>query len=121
MQAGAAAALGDRKAANVLRTDPDAYASGNPGCLVQVTAALRRAGRPTRHVDTSRSLWAEPLCGCAPVELLDAREQERRCDREEAVRIAYVQSAERLRPAQPLLTRDRAVVELAHVNRDRAD
>ena len=47
VQSGAAAALGDRKAANVLGTDPDAYASGNPGCLVQVTAALRRAGRPT--------------------------------------------------------------------------
>jgi glycolate oxidase iron-sulfur subunit len=39
--------LGDRKAANVARTVPDAYASGNPGCLIQVTAALRRAGRPT--------------------------------------------------------------------------
>ena len=41
-----AAELGDRKAANVLATRADAYASGNPGCLVQVTAALRRAGRP---------------------------------------------------------------------------
>jgi glycolate oxidase iron-sulfur subunit len=38
--------LGDRKAACVLDTAPDAYASGNPGCLVQVTAALRRAGTP---------------------------------------------------------------------------
>jgi glycolate oxidase iron-sulfur subunit len=43
---GAAAELGDRKAGHVLATAPDAYASGNPGCLVQVTAALRRAGRP---------------------------------------------------------------------------
>jgi glycolate dehydrogenase iron-sulfur subunit len=42
-----AAELGDRKAGHVLATAPDAYASGNPGCLVQVTAALRRAGRPT--------------------------------------------------------------------------
>ncbi|MFN2629594.1 MAG: (Fe-S)-binding protein [Gaiellaceae bacterium] len=42
----AAAELGDRKAAQVLAEEPDAYASGNPGCLVQVTAALRRAGRP---------------------------------------------------------------------------
>jgi len=41
-----AAELGGRKAENVLATAPDAYASGNPGCLVQVTAALRRAGRP---------------------------------------------------------------------------
>jgi glycolate oxidase iron-sulfur subunit len=43
----AARELGDRKAANVARTEPDAYAAGNPGCLIQVTAALRRAGRPT--------------------------------------------------------------------------
>jgi glycolate oxidase iron-sulfur subunit len=47
VEAGTAAELGDRKAARVLATLPDAYASGNPGCLVQVTAALRRAGRPT--------------------------------------------------------------------------
>ena len=47
VQPAAAAELGDRKAARVLETGPDAYASGNPGCLVQVTAALRRAGRPT--------------------------------------------------------------------------
>jgi glycolate oxidase iron-sulfur subunit len=53
-----AAQLGDRKAAEVLATEPDAYASGNPGCLVQVTAALRRAGRP--------------LPAFHPVELVDA-------------------------------------------------
>ena len=47
VQSATAAELGDRKAVQVLATEPDAYASGNPGCLVQVTAALRRAGRPT--------------------------------------------------------------------------
>ena len=47
VQAATATELGDRKAGHVLATRPDAYASGNPGCLVQVTAALRRAGRPT--------------------------------------------------------------------------
>jgi glycolate oxidase iron-sulfur subunit len=47
VQPGAARDLGDRKAQQVLATAPEAYASGNPGCLVQVTAALRRAGRPT--------------------------------------------------------------------------
>jgi len=47
VQPEAAAELGDRKAARVLDTAPEAYASSNPGCLVQVTAALRRAGRPT--------------------------------------------------------------------------
>ena len=39
----AARELGDRKAANVLATAPDAYASANPGCLVQVSQALGRA------------------------------------------------------------------------------
>jgi glycolate oxidase iron-sulfur subunit len=54
----AAAELGDRKAANVLETEPDVYASANPGCLVQVSGALRRAGRPLPSVH--------------PIELLDA-------------------------------------------------
>jgi len=58
VQADAAAALGDRKARHVIATDADAYASGNPGCLVQVTAALRRAGRP--------------LPAFHPIELVDA-------------------------------------------------
>jgi glycolate oxidase iron-sulfur subunit len=54
----AARALGARKAENVLATEPDAYASGNPGCLIQVSAALRRRGRP--------------LPAFHPVELVDA-------------------------------------------------
>lgn len=58
VQAQAARELGDRKAANVLATEPTAYASANPGCLVQLSSALRRAGKPlpTLH----------------PVELVDA-------------------------------------------------
>jgi len=54
----AARDLGDRKARNVLATAPDAYASANPGCLVQVSQALGRANAalPALH----------------PVELLDA-------------------------------------------------
>ena len=47
VEAQTAAELGDRKAGHVLAARADAYASGNPGCLVQVTAALRRAGQPT--------------------------------------------------------------------------
>src|SRR2546423_11666599 len=47
VEARTAAELGDRKAGHVRATGADAYASGNPGCLVQVTAALRRAGHPT--------------------------------------------------------------------------
>jgi len=54
----AARDLGDRKAQNVLATGPDAYASANPGCLVQVSQALGRAGRP--------------LPAFHPVELVDA-------------------------------------------------
>jgi glycolate oxidase iron-sulfur subunit len=54
----AAAELGERKARHVAATGADVYASANPGCLVQVSAALRRSGNalPTLH----------------PVELVDA-------------------------------------------------
>jgi glycolate oxidase iron-sulfur subunit len=50
--------LGERKAGHLLATEPDVYASANPGCLLQVSAALRRAGRalPALH----------------PIELVDA-------------------------------------------------
>ncbi len=57
-QPDAARALGDRKAGHVLATAPDAYASANPGCLVQVAQALGRAG--------------SPLPAFHPAELLDA-------------------------------------------------
>jgi glycolate oxidase iron-sulfur subunit len=58
VQPEAAGELGERKARHVAATGADVYASANPGCLVQVSAALRRAGeaRPALH----------------PVELLDA-------------------------------------------------
>jgi len=58
VQPEAALTLGDRKAEKVLATEPDVYVSANPGCLLQVSAALRRAGRPTPAAH--------------PVELLDA-------------------------------------------------
>jgi glycolate oxidase iron-sulfur subunit len=47
-----AAQLGDRKAAAVLATDAEAVVTANPGCLLQLRAALARAGRPipVRHV-----------------------------------------------------------------------
>jgi len=45
---------------------------------------------PSRHVEPSRRLWLEPLCGCAPVELLEAAPEELRRDQAEAVRLAYV-------------------------------
>jgi hypothetical protein len=46
--------------------------------------------QPSRHVDPERSLWAEPLAGCAPRELLDAGPVELARDRAEATRLAYV-------------------------------
>ena len=59
VQPDAAAELGGRKAAHVAATGADVYASANPGCLVQVSAALRRAGKaraalhPIELVDAS--------------------------------------------------------------------
>jgi glycolate oxidase iron-sulfur subunit len=43
--------LGDRKAANVARTGADLLVTANPGCLMQISAAMRRAGTalPTAH------------------------------------------------------------------------
>jgi ATP-dependent exoDNAse (exonuclease V) beta subunit len=46
--------------------------------------------QPTRRVDPARGLWAEPLAGCTPLDLLEDREAELRRDRDEAVRLAYV-------------------------------
>lgn len=53
-----AAALGERKARNVLSIQPDALVASNPGCLLQITSALRSldADMPTMH----------------PIELVDA-------------------------------------------------
>lgn len=44
--------LGDRKAANIRTTSPDAVVSANPGCLLQIRAALRRsrADIPVLHI-----------------------------------------------------------------------
>ena len=45
---------------------------------------------PTRLVDPARRLWAMPLAGCAPAELLAEAPALIERDREEIVRIAYV-------------------------------
>jgi len=45
---------------------------------------------PSRHVDPSRQLWLEPLCGCAPAELLEASGEELQRDRAEETRVVYV-------------------------------
>jgi glycolate oxidase iron-sulfur subunit len=58
VQPEAARELGERKAANVLATGASVYAAANPGCLVQVSNALRRA--------------KSPLPALHPIELVDA-------------------------------------------------
>lgn len=50
--------LGDRKVQHVLATNADVLATSNPGCLLQISNGLRRAGRSMPAVH--------------PVELLDA-------------------------------------------------
>ena len=50
--------LGDRKVRNILSTQPDVIATANPGCLLQIRAALQRAGAP--------------IATLHPVELVDA-------------------------------------------------
>ena len=57
-QPDAARELGERKAAHVLATGAQAYASANPGCLVQISNALGRT--------------KQPLPALHPVELVDA-------------------------------------------------
>ena len=58
VQPEAARELGERKAAAVLATGASALASANPGCLVQISSALRRAD--------------QPLPALHPIELVDA-------------------------------------------------
>ena len=43
-----AAALGDRKAGQILMTGADMVVSSNPGCLLQISSRLEQAGKPTR-------------------------------------------------------------------------
>jgi glycolate oxidase iron-sulfur subunit len=45
--------LGDRKAANVLATGADLLVTANPGCIMQITDALDRAGRPLPMAHTA--------------------------------------------------------------------
>ena len=45
---------------------------------------------PSRYVDPKRKLWAVPLCGASPKELLDRRDEILEQDREEALRLLYV-------------------------------
>jgi glycolate dehydrogenase iron-sulfur subunit len=53
-----AAELGDRKAANVLATGADLLVTANPGCLMQVAAAVRRRGGTIAVAHTAQVLDA---------------------------------------------------------------
>jgi glycolate oxidase iron-sulfur subunit len=45
LQPKAARELGERKARSILDAEPDVIATANPGCALQIAAALRRLGR----------------------------------------------------------------------------
>ncbi|WP_432988099.1 (Fe-S)-binding protein [Dactylosporangium sp. CA-233914] len=55
---GPAAELGDLKARNVLSTGASLLVTANPGCLMQIAAAARRAGAPLRLAHTAQVLDA---------------------------------------------------------------
>ncbi|HWM86173.1 MAG TPA: UvrD-helicase domain-containing protein [Kofleriaceae bacterium] len=55
----------------------------DPGCS-------REKPRPSRHVDSSRGLWAFSLLGCYPVELIEHRDEVLAADNAEEVRVGYV-------------------------------
>ncbi len=61
-----------------------------PVVVLADPTAMLTGREPTRHVDVGARLWAEPLCGCVPVELREAQEEERARDAAESVRLAYV-------------------------------
>ena len=69
----AGAELGRRKAANLLATEADAIASGNPGCSLQITAHLADAGveMPVHH--PVELLWASMSGKQTPVKMIHAR------------------------------------------------
>ena len=62
--------LGDRKAGNVAATGAPLLVTANPGCLLQVTDALRRAGTTIATAHTIEVLDAS-LRGLAPESLLE--------------------------------------------------
>ncbi|MBV2363088.1 (Fe-S)-binding protein [Streptomonospora nanhaiensis] len=65
----AATELGDRKAADVASTGAELLVAGNPGCSLQIAAALERAGTPMALAHTAQVLDAS-LRGLPPSALL---------------------------------------------------
>ncbi|MET8154500.1 (Fe-S)-binding protein [Actinoplanes sp. NPDC049668] len=66
---GPAAELGDRKASNVLATGASLLVTANPGCLMQVAAAVRRQGGAIALAHTAQVLDAS-IRGLPPSALL---------------------------------------------------
>jgi len=67
-----AAALGDRKAQLIAALGADVVATGNPGCLLQLTAALARGGKGIPVVHTIQLIDAS-LRGVQPESLFSAQ------------------------------------------------
>jgi len=72
LQPGAATDLGDRKAAALRATGADVVVAGNPGCLLQISAALRRGdGSPPAVMHTvellDASLRGVPIPRARPI------------------------------------------------------
>jgi ATP-dependent helicase/nuclease subunit A len=57
--------------------------------LADITAKICQS-HPSRYIDSSSSLCAVPLAGCAPLDLLEHGELELARDRAEGIRLAYV-------------------------------
>ena len=61
VQPRAARELGERKARAILAAEPDIVATANPGCAVQLQAALRRLGRGDLRIVHPAELVAEAV------------------------------------------------------------
>jgi glycolate oxidase iron-sulfur subunit len=68
--------LGERKARNILSVSPDLIATANPGCLLQITAALDRLGQPIPALHPVELVDAS-IRGVAPKALLDGQRSRR--------------------------------------------
>lgn len=59
--------------------------------VILVDPTAPKTGRePSRYIDPKTKLFASPLCGCAPRELLERTEEILKHDEEEALRLLYV-------------------------------
>ncbi len=61
-----------------------------PVVILADPTAPATLSQPTRFIDNDRALWAEPIAGCVPQDLLDHREEVLARDQDEAVRLLYV-------------------------------